>query len=638
MGTYSESELVGFLEKANEAYHNTGMPLVSDDLYDAMKSRLRQLNPKHPFLKKVGAPVRGDKVPLPYYLGSLDKIRDDPKHLVAFKKKYPGNYVVSDKLDGISALIVYDGVGGGAHMYTRGDGVHGQDISRFIHLLPSIPKPDAVVRSGATGMAVRGELILSRASWEALSHKGANARNVVAGTVNAKHPDPEILKHLAFVAYELLSPKELPSEAFVHLKTLGFQVPHTVRLRDAEMDNEKLSEILVQRRKQSEFECDGIVVRHDAIHNYIKGKNPAYAFAYKSLLTHDEAEVILQRIEWNVSKDGFLKPTLIFEPVVLAGVKIQRATGFNGQFVEKHRLGAGARVVIIRSGDVIPHVVRVLSAAATGEPSMPDVPYEWTSTHVDLKATGEASDAQTLKQLEFFVKQMEIPYLGSGTLAKLYAAGVRTIPDVMHLTEAQLVGVEGIQAKGAAKILGGIEAVRQKATCLDYMNASNLFGRGIGRKKLEALAEAYPEILVGMGTVPKGDLRVVEGIRSDNVQAMLDALPAFYALAKSIDKNVCGKKAKKAADADGDAQAPAPADAALEPLRGKTIVFTGFRAKEWEAQLKTVGCSVSGTVSKKVTMVVAADVGETSSKLEKARALGIPIVSKAAFAKKFARI
>jgi NAD-dependent DNA ligase len=629
IATYSESELVGFLEKANEAYHNTGMPLVSDDLYDAMKNRLRQLNPKHPFLKKVGAPVRGDKVPLPYYLGSLDKIRDDPKHLTAFKKKYPGNYVVSDKLDGISALIVYEaGNEGGAKMYTRGDGVNGQDISRFIHLLSSIPKPG----SGAAmaGMAIRGELILSRASWDVLSHKGANARNVVAGTVNAKHPDPEILKHVVFVAYELLSPKELPSEAFSHLKTLGFQVPYTLRLSDAEMDNEKLSEILVQRRKQSAFECDGIVVRHDAIHNYIKGKNPTYAFAYKSLLTHDEAEVILQSIEWNVSKDGFLKPTLMFEPVVLGGVKIQRATGFNGQFVEKHRLGAGARVVIIRSGDVIPHVVRVLSAAATGEPSMPDVPYEWTATHVDIKATGEASDAQALKQLEFFVKQMDIPYLGSGTLAKLYKAGVKTIPGVMHLTVDQLVKVEGIQVKGATKIVAGIEAVRHKATCLDYMNASNLFGRGVGRKKLEAVVAAYPEVLTGV--VPKGELRPVEGIRPDNVQLILDALPAFYTLAKSIDKELCGKKTKTKKETETEA------DAALEPLRGKTIVFTGFREKEWEAQLKTVECTVSGTVSKKVTMVVAADVEETSAKLEKARALGIPIVSKAAFAKKFARI
>jgi NAD-dependent DNA ligase len=160
------------------------------------------------------------------------------------------------------------------------------------------------------------------------------------------------------------------------------------------------------------------------------------------------------------------------------------------------------------------------------------------------------------------------------------------------------------------------------------MNASNLFGRGVGRKKLEAVVAVYPEVLTGV--VPKGDLRVVEGIRPDNVQLILDALPAFYALAKSIDKELCGKKAPT--------PAPSTADAALEPLRGKTIVFTGFREKEWEAQLKTVECSVAGTVSKKVTMVVAADVEETSSKLEKARALGIPIVSKAAFAKKFARI
>jgi len=635
--TYNEGELVDLLEQANETYHNTAVPLISDDLYDALKNRLRQLNPKHPFLKKVGAAVRGEKVKLPYYLGSLDKIRDDSKHLVAFKKKYPGEYVVSDKLDGISALIVYGS--DGARMYTRGDGVNGQDISRFIYLLSSIPKPNVGAMKAFTGttVAVRGELILSRASWKKLEHKGANARNIVAGTVNAKNPDPEILEHLTFMAYEMLSPKELPSQAFAHLKEMGFKIPYTVRLKDVEMDNERLSTILMDRRKNSDFECDGIVVRHDAEHRYISGKNPGYAFAYKSILTHDEAEVILQQIEWNVSKDGFLKPTLIFDSVVISGVKIQRATGFNAQFVEKNVLGPGARVMIIRSGDVIPHVVRVLSPANSGEPSMPDIPYEWTATHVDIVATGEASDEQNLKQLEFFAKEMELPFMGSGTLTKLYKAGIRTIPAIMNLKESQLKGVEGIQEKMAKKIVEGIQVVREKATCMDYMKASNMFGRGIGRRKLEAVVAVYPDILIGkMPNVKKeSDVLPVEGIRPANVLAILQVLPEFYKLAKEIHPDMCSAKREKEKEKEQEKEKGKPAEV-LKPLENQQIVFTGFRNKQWEEQLKGVGCSVSSTVSKKVMLVVALDPEESSSKLDKAKQLGIPVISKEAFAKKYA--
>ena len=325
----------------------------------------------------------------------------------------------------------------------------------------------------------------------------------------------------------------------------------------------------------------------------------------------------------------------MYKRQVIAGVKIQRATGFNAQFVEKNVLGPGARVVIIRSGDVIPHVVRVVSPANSGEPSMPDVPFEWTATHVDIVATGEASEEQNLKQLEFFTKQMEIPFLGSGTLTKLYRAGIQTLPAIMILKESQLVGVEGIQSKMAKKLVEGIQARRDKATCLDYMNASNLFGRGVGRRKLEAVVAVYPDILVGKipKTTSEADLAPVEGIRPANVMAILGVLPEFYKLAKEIHPDICSAKRAQVQER-GNGQGSS-GNGALKALENKQIVFTGFRNKVWEETLKTVGCTVSSTVSKKVALVVALDPSETSSKLDKANDLGIDVVSKEAFAKMY---
>jgi NAD-dependent DNA ligase len=349
-------------------------------------------------------------------------------------------------------------------------------------------------------------------------------------------------------------------------------------------------------------------------------------------LTHEEAEVIVQYVEWNVSKDGFFKPTLVFDPVVLAGVKIQRATGFNAQFIEKHTLGAGARVVIIRSGDVIPHVVRVLNPATSGEASMPDAAYEWTDTHVDIRAVGEQSDDQTLRQIEFFMKQMEVAFMAKGTIQKVFAAGFQTIPAIMKMTITDLLSIDGIQKKGAEKLYTSLQKTLAAATCLDFMNASNMFGRGIGRKKLEAFATAYPEIL--KGSVPKsGELRAVEGIAPATVKSMIEALPEVFAFIREIKPKACSAAASAAPSTSS--ASPVNAPAAMKELADKTIVFTGFRNKEWETLLKTVGCSVSNTVSKKVAMVVALDVDEDSSKLVKAREYGLKILSKDAFEKKY---
>lgn len=618
-----EEELVIILKEAEEAYHSTGSPIMTDDLYDVLKQRLKKINPKNPFLKKVGAPVKGEKVKLPYYMGSLDKIRDDPKHVENFKKKYPGNYVISDKLDGISALLVFHR--NTVSMYTRGDGEYGQDISRLASMISTIPNPTSI----SIPLVVRGEIILSRSSWNELKHKGANARNVVAGAVNAKTPDSEVTRHLQFISYEVLAPKESPSQAFTHLKQLGFKTPHYVIMSDVEMNNETLSKLLIQRREKSEFECDGIVVRHDKDHKYISGKNPKYAFAYKSILTHEEAEVIIHSVEWNVSKDGFLKPTLLFDTVVLAGVKIQRATGFNAQFIEKNKIGPGSRVVIIRSGDVIPHVMRVLSPSATGKPSMPTESFEWTDTHVDIYVTGDENEEMKLKQMEFFVNQMDINYLAKGTLAKLVTAGFNTLPKIMNLKESDLLKIDGIQSKGAKKIFDSIQATKSRATCVDYLNATNKLGRGIGRKKIEMLVQAYPDIL--QGKVPSIDASVkIEGLSLATIQSMIQALPSTFKLIHEIDSSVCTSQKTKSVTPPSS-----PSNKHLKELEGKSIIFTGFRNKEWEEQLKTVQCKVANSVTKSLYLVVALDPSETSGKLQKAREYQLTIVSKNEFQSKY---
>ena len=610
--TVTLEEVFAFLQEANEYYRNTTETLLSDELYDFLYDYAKKKDPQHPFFKQVGAPVK-EKVELPEWMGSLDKIRDDPKALLKWKKEYDAPYVMSDKLDGISGMYAINK--GQVNLYTRGDGTHGQLVTGLLPYLTDkiqLPKEKTLVR---------GEFIISRANWKKIQHRGANARNVMAGVLNAKQPDPEIAQYVDFVAYELVAPKKPFTEGLEYVRALGFK---TVPWKTADQDtltNELLSDYLMERRQASLYEIDGIVVRDNLPHNIVKGKNPKYAFAYKTILTHDKAEVTVLQVEWNVSKDGLIKPTVIFPPISLGGVKIQKATGFNASFIETHKIGPGAKVVIIRSGDVIPHILEVVKGAAT--PYLPEMPYEWTPTHIDIIVKGDGENKQMqLRQLEHFVNVLDIKFIGPGVLQKLMDHGIDKIEDLFSLEKKDLLLIPGIQEKGAEKIYTSLRASLTTVTCAKLMAASNLFGRGFGEKRLQLILDHHPQI---EQLKPLGALQSIEGVGAVMEKQFLEKLPLFYAFAKKIGFDRCG------------VAAPSPPKKRSSPLvatmAGQNIIFTGFRSKELEEQVIERGGKIASGVTKNTTLVVAMDVNEESSKLKKARELGVRIISKEEFLK-----
>lgn len=606
-------DIFAFLQEANEYYRNTSETLLSDELYDLLYEYAKKKNPKHPFFKQVGAPVK-EKVELPEWMGSLDKIRDDPKALLKWKKDYPSPYVTSDKLDGISGMFAINN--GQINLYTRGDGKYGQLIN---HVLPFIQSSYKLTLLPKEKTLIRGEFIISKANWKKIAHRGANARNVVAGQLNAKQADPEIAQYLDFVAYELVAPKKPFVEGLEYIKNLGFKVVPWKMIEAEELTNDYLSNHLLQRREASLYEIDGIVVRDNLAHNIVKGKNPKYAFAYKTILTHDKAEVLVLEVEWNVSKDGLIKPTVKFNPVAIGGVKIQKATGFNAAFIESHKIAPGAKVIIIRSGDVIPHIVEVTTPAKA--PSFPDMPYEWTETHVDIKVKGSADNKQMqLRQLEHFVNTLDIKHIGPGVLKKMMDKGVDKVEDLFALEKKDLLLLEGIQEKGAEKIYTSLRQALTSVPCARLMAASNLFGRGFGEKRLQLILDNHPSI---MDLKPLAKLESVEGVGAVIAKQFLESLPAFYAFAKRIGFHKCGNVAEKPKSS--------PKAGVSLKLAGQVLVFTGFRDKALEEKVVDLGGKMGSGVSKNTTLVVAADPTEASSKLEKARELGVRIISKEEF-------
>lgn len=636
-------KLAALLQEASDAYYNRGQPMLPDDIFDMAKEHLESIAPKHPFLTQVGAPIaEGEKVQLPFWMGSMNKIKDSEKDLLKWVAKYPkGAYVISDKLDGNSAMLVYGTTKneGGLRMVSRGDGTVGQDISQLIPHIQGIPKAADV----PPGMAVRGELIIAKKDWDTIRHVGANARNVVAGALHRKVPDANIAKFIQFVAYDVVFPRnQKPSDAFQTLTGLGFIVVHHTVLPDkSQVTLEHLSQILMDRRKNSPYECDGIIVAHNDVHRIVKGTNPSYAFAFKSIHTHEEAEVVVSHVEWNISKDGYIKPTVIFPAVSIAGVKIQRATGFNGAFIESHKIGPGARIVIIRSGDVIPHVVRVLTPAASGAAQMPDAAYEWTDTHVDIMVRDKDSLEQRIRTLEHFAKTLDIPNVAAGTLKKLTQAGFDTIPKLLAITEADLLKIEGFKSVSAKKVANAVRDVREKATCVQMMAASNLFGRGMGEKKLQMIVKALPQILERK--LPSvEELQTIEGVGPSTADSFHEGVATFFKLMDELSMP-CRATTTTAArhTYDKDEIVAQMENMTIQTTKSHAdlsklvVVFTGFRAKEWEAAITTAGGKVTTSVSKNTTHVVAADPTENSSKLEKARTLGIPILTKPDFAKTY---
>jgi NAD-dependent DNA ligase len=607
---FKKKDLIDLLIRADNTYFNDGNTILTDDIYDIIKDYIRKKYPKDKYLKRVGAD-EDNKVKLPYYMGSQNKIRDDDIDIQKFQSKYKGPYVVSDKLDGVSCLIIYNK--DKISIFTRGNGTEGQDISHLQSYIKNIPK---TIKE--EGLAVRGELIISKKNWDLLKEQGthgANARNIVAGCINSKILNKTVLDKIEFIAYDLYHPKSIISSGLKLLKDNGFDVVWFSILKNMKL--QVLSELLQTRRKESNFTIDGIVICDDNNHNIMKGKNPEYSFAFKSIHTHEQVEVVVTDVEWNVSKDKYIKPIVKFNEILLDDVNIKQATGFNAAFIEKHKIGIGSRIVIIRSGNVIPHILEVLSPSASGLPSMPDIQYKWNDTHVDIITTEDRNKEYDIKNILYFMKTLEIDYMGIGNITKIYEAGFDTVKKILNMTYNDLIKIDTFKDKSANKILSAIEKVKEK-DCLALMDASNMMGRGFSMKKIKLITDKHPCILQSAKKnrdealkLKIEDLISIDGIAEKSAELFIENLPKFYEFyddlgVKCIEKNTPNKIEKNS------------------KIQGKIFVFSGFRNKDLEKYIEEQGGSVKTSVSKNTDYVVVADKIE-SSKTNKARELGIKI-------------
>ena len=618
----TEKQLADMVKVANDYYYNTKTSLLTDNEYDIVKEYLERKFPKNNVLSEIGAPIIKNKVKLPYEMASMDKIKPDTNVVVSWMKKYKGPYVISCKLDGVSGLYTTEGES--PKLYTRGDGTVGQDVSHLLKVL-DLPKE--------SGIVVRGEFIIPKKVFdEKYKNDFANPRNLVSGIVNAKTIDSKF-KDLHFVTYEVIRPVLKPSDQMAKLVELKHEVVRNKTI--PEISNDTLSSILVEWRGNYEYEIDGIIVSDDNIYPRHSG-NPDHAFAFKMVLSEQMAEAKVVDVIWSASKDGYLKPRVRIEPIKLGGVTIEYATGFNGKFIEENKIGIGALIQIIRSGDVIPHIKSVTMQAE--QPKMPLVPYKWTNTHVDIVLENAGDDITVReKNITAFFVSLEVDGLSSGNVKRIMTAGFHTIAKILKMTKTDFKTVEGFKEKMIEKVFNGIHEKVGKATLLDIMVASNLLGRGLGQRKLKPILDKYPDILnSGESDEDKIKmLRGIEGIGPENAKSFVSNIPTFMAFLKECDlegkismTNVSNAQATNRIEEKSNIDTS-------NPLFGKKIVMTKVRDKEIIEYLTKVGSILEDNIKKDTFVLIVKTHDDVSNKTKYATEHNIPIMMPSEFREKY---
>jgi NAD-dependent DNA ligase len=591
-------------------------PIMSDNQYDILQNYIIDKYPNNKEVHQIGAPPASRKVTLPYFMGSMDKIKPDTGALASWVAKFGGPYVVSCKLDGVSGL--YSTEGSVPKLYTRGDGKVGQDIS---HLIPYLRLPKT------KGIVIRGEFIIPKAVFNTkYKTHFANPRNMVAGLVNHKTVDESVIKDLHFVSYELIRPIKKPSEQMLYLMTIDVET--VLWKSETILSNELLSKTLVDWRENYPYEIDGVIVTNDKIVNERKSGNPEHAFAFKMVLSDQIAEANVVDVIWNPSKDGYLKPRVQIEPVNLGGVRIEYATGFNGAFIHDNKVGVGAVIELIRSGDVIPHIRKVTVPAEQAK--MPLVPYKWNDTHVDILIEDLESD-ETVREkvITGFFRGIGVEGLSSGNVSRIIKAGFDSVPKILKMTVDDFLHVDGFKEKTATKLYNGIEERLEVASLVTIMSASNIFGRGFSEKRLELIMYSYPNVLLSKETNAQKVAKIVEikGMALKTAEAFVERIPDFIQFIK--DAGLVKKLAPQANDMKKKVFDES------HPLFGKTVVITGFRDTGLQEMVQSVGGKLGTSVSKNTFVVLVKDLLDDTGKAIDAKKLGIPIMTPEEFKSKY---
>ena len=623
----SNKKLTEFIMLFADNYYNNTNPNIdiSDEVFDKLVEILKIRDPKSKYFTSIGAPIINDKVKLPFPMFSLNKVK--PDNIDKWVVNHKGPYSLSDKLDGMSAML-YNG-----HLYKRGQGLDGQDIG---YLLKHINIGD-VNLDDIRDVAIRGELIISKENFKVINKEGVfkNARNAISGIVNCKNPNKEIIKYVDFVAYNVVSPIIKQEDQYSYLESKGFNVVNYCKVDNINVDG--LVELTNKRKSEGKYEIDGIVIIDNVMSYDIRSgnkesvnQNPSYSVAFKFLNEDNIIECVVENVEWNISRYNYLKPKVKIAPVYLMGSVINYATAHNAKFIVDNKIGKGSIINITKSGEIIPKIISVVKGS---NPEMPDVKYHWNKNNVEISIENETEDKQKQKLL-CELKSNNIKFFNQKAADKLVDNGIYDIcsiigeEDLIIKLFGKVMGAKMIKSLKDNLMLSGIE---------ELMVGSGIFGRGIGIKKL-MLANK-----IDIRDWDEKRLIEIKGLGKENVKLLVDGKEMFIKYYSAL-KNKCelnGIKIAELIKESGNENISEDNKDNIndcdnkQKLLNMKIVFTGFRNKELENEIIKNGGLIVNSVSGKTNILIVDKLESNSSKINKAKQLKVDIVTEEQFRKKY---
>ena len=596
-------ELKEKIEKANQAYR-TGNAIMSDKEYDLLVEELQLLSPNDELLIKVGHEVSDEtrKSKLPIEMASMNKIKTmgdigDWSRLKGISKSEI--VVITPKYDGLS-LCVNEKTD---EAWTRGDGKFGQKSDKHYELIGNQLSPDC-----RDFDFTYGEVMMSKSTFlTKYSNDFANPRNLVAGLLNSKEAtnplsDCNYIKYGANFNNQKFTTKQDVLEELNRGQEV--KVPYHI-CSISELNEELLINLFNQY--SIDYEIDGLIIevndlnKQQQLGRETSSNNPIWARAFKHSSFEQSAQTQIKGISWNISKQGYLKPTLHINPVKLDGVTVSNVTGNNARFVKDMGLGVGAEVIVKRSGMVIPIIADVVK---TVDFQMPDVEnIDWNENGVELITLSETDEQKLKKNIAFF-EILEADNVSEGVITQLWDAGYTTIKDILSLTKEDLEKIDRFGKRKATIVYNSIQNSIKDVELSKLQHATGMF-KGLGSKKL-ALLEHFTE----KPTIDQ--VSSIEGFAEISAKSYIESYDNFFNFIKDLPITITQKK-----------------EVVLESndLDGKVFVFTGFRRKDLNEVIESRGGKIGSSVSKNTTHLIMKSVGSGSSKEKKAIELGVEIMT-----------
>ena len=628
---------IALLNKFAYHYYVLDNPIASDEEYDRLYHEVLDYEAAHPDqvlsdspTQRVGdTPLEGfEKAKHLSRMWSLEDIFDAEglqKWLERVGKLADNvTFYCEPKFDGASLNLIYDS-GKLIQAITRGDGAVGEDVTQNVKTIRSVPlRIDYKER-----IEIRGEVVIFKAEFERINQERAaagealfaNPRNAAAGSLRQLDPKVTARRNLVFMPYGVgENSLDIPllSDTMAFIYSLGFRKPPLRRVCAGFEAIEAVYEEMKAHRDSYDMMLDGMVIKVDRIDvqeemGYTV-KFPRWAVAYKFPAVEKVTKI--KNIILQVGRTGVVTPVAVVEPVDIEGATVERATLHNFDEIERKDIRIGDHVIILRSGDVIPKIVKVIAERRDGSEKTVPRPTccpvcgsELLDEGTLIKCQNLSCEARVVNAIIYFASKqcLGIDGLGDKIVEALYKAGlVHSVIDLYKLTMDDLLALEGFKEKKSKNLLDAIEKSKGTA-CRRFVNGLGI--EHIGEVASKQLCEHF-----GLGFVDatKEELLAIDGFGSEMAASVLEFVRVNRSQIEALR------------DIVGPAVAERKAEAADNPFKGKTAVLTGTMRRprpEIKAELEALGAKVTGSVSKKTDYVIYGE--EAGSKYDKAVSLGV---------------